>query len=304
MPKLDITNANNVVEFHPQKAQFIIQNLGGPKGDRGERGEAGAGLRITDTVATYENLPTTLEYADSGAAYFVREDGKLYIWNGYEFPPKNQGSQFQGPAGPAGQNGQNGQNGEDGFSPEATVTQVGAGAHISITDKNGTTEADVAGFVVDQEIGDSANPVQNSAVRNALDALDDKIDTIAGSIYPIGSVVTFYDNNDHSTHLGFTWERFAAGKMVIGYDSSDSDFNTIGATGGEKAHTLTVDEIPSHNHKLGQMYDGYHLTTTTAQPRGIYGDYAQNVLTTNTGGGQAHNNLPPYIVASLWIRTA
>ena len=47
MPKLDITNANNVVEFHPQKAFFQVKNLGGPKGDKGDRGEPGAGLKIT-----------------------------------------------------------------------------------------------------------------------------------------------------------------------------------------------------------------------------------------------------------------
>lgn len=173
MPKLDIVNANNVVEYNPKKAFFQIKNLGGPKGDKGERGEPGAGLKITDTVATYADLPTTLELVDAGAAYFVRSDGKLYIWDGYEFPPEGEGAQFVGPQGPQGvpgQNGTDGTNGADGFSPIATVQQDGAGAHISITDKDGTTTADVAGYEVDDALSDSSiNPVQNKVVKGALD---------------------------------------------------------------------------------------------------------------------------------------
>ena len=126
----------------------------------------------------------------------------------------------------------------------------------------------------------------------------------ANDVYPVGSIVTFYDTADHSNFLGLTWTRFAAGRMVVGYDSSDADFDTIGETGGEKTHTLTVEEIPKHRHYLGQMYDGYHLTGQTAQPRGVYADYGQTVPTTETGGGQAHNNMPPYITAALWRRTA
>ena len=176
MPKLDIINANNVVEYNPKKAFFQIKNLGGPKGDKGDRGEPGAGLKITDSVATYQDLPTTLEYIDAGSAYVVRSDGQLYIWNGYEFPAEGHGAQFEGPQGPQGEPGRNGTDGRDGtdgtdgFSPEATVEQVGAGARITITDKDGTTTADVAGFTVDDALSDSStNPVQNKVVKGALD---------------------------------------------------------------------------------------------------------------------------------------
>lgn len=179
MPKLDIVNANNVVEFNPQKAQFYIKNLGGPKGAKGDKGDPGAGLRITGTVATYEDLPTNLVYNDAGEAYFVREDGKLYIWTGYDWPAKGEGSNFEGPQGEQGvpgRNGTDGKDGTDGFSPVATVAQVGAGARISITDKNGTTTADVAGFVVDDSLSNSStNPVQNKVVKGALDGKQDTL---------------------------------------------------------------------------------------------------------------------------------
>lgn len=253
MPKLDIVNANNVVEFHPQKAFFQVKNLGGPKGDKGDRGEPGAGLKITDSVATYQDLPTTLEYIDAGSAYVVRSDGQLYIWNGYEFPPEGQGSQFEGPQGPQGPQGEPGMNGTDGrdgtdgtdgFSPEATVEQVGAGARITITDKDGTTTADVAGFTVDDALSDSStNPVQNKVVKGALDgkqatlgAGDISTSLIAdgaitqakiGSDIEVGEVILDYVQAEDSSSadkavIALDWSKYRKIVIDVNYSSSDS----------------------------------------------------------------------------------
>lgn len=253
MSKLDIVNANNVVEFHPQKAFFQVKNLGGPKGDKGDRGEPGAGLKITDSVATYQDLPTTLEYIDAGSAYVVRSDGQLYIWNGYEFPPEGQGSQFEGPQGPQGPQGEPGMNGTDGrdgtdgtdgFSPEATVEQVGAGARITITDKDGTTTADVAGFTVDDALSDSStNPVQNKVVKGALDgkqatlgAGDISTSLIAdgaitqakiGSDIEVGEVILDYVQAEDSSSadkavIALDWSKYRKIVIDVNYSSSDS----------------------------------------------------------------------------------
>lgn len=253
MPKLDIINANNVVEYNPKKAFFQIKNLGGPKGDKGDRGEPGAGLKITDSVATYQDLPTTLEYIDAGSAYVVRSDGQLYIWDGYEFPPEGQGSQFEGPQGPQGPQGEPGMNGTDGrdgtdgtdgFSPEATVEQVGAGARITITDKNGTTTADVAGFTVDDALSDSStNPVQNKVVKSALDgkqatlgAGDISTSLIAdgaitqakiGSDIEVGEVILDYVQAEDSSSadkavIALDWSKYRKIVIDVNYSSSDS----------------------------------------------------------------------------------
>lgn len=247
MPKLDIVNANNVVEYNPKKAFFQIKNLGGPKGDKGERGEPGAGLKITDTVATYADLPTTLELVDAGAAYFVRSDGKLYIWDGYEFPPEGEGAQFVGPQGPQGvpgQNGTDGTNGVDGFSPTATVEQDGAGAHISITDKDGTTTADVAGYEVDDALSDSSiNPVENRVVKGALDgkqatlgAGDISTSLIAdgaitqakiGSDIEVGEVILDYVQAEDSSSadkavIALDWSKYRKIVIDVNYVSNDS----------------------------------------------------------------------------------
>ena len=137
--------------------------------------------------------------------------------------------------------------------------------------------------------------------------------TFGNKIFPVGTVLTFYDTSDHSDFLGLTWARFAAGRMVVGYNSSDSDFATIGNTGGEKTHTLTIAEMPSHNHNVsnGVQYSNYIMT-----PHGSWNDGGQAVNGIGggdwhwqkgvppQGGGGAHNNMPPYITAALWRRTA
>ncbi len=133
----------------------------------------------------------------------------------------------------------------------------------------------------------------------------------ADDVYPVGSIVTFYDTADHSNFLGLSWVRFAAGKMVVGYDSTDSDFNSVGNTGGEKTHTLTTDEMPSHYHGVNTCYNIVGSNTTNAKiasaGAGAYWNNNPNNSERsiqNAGGGQAHNNMPPYITAALWRRTA
>lgn len=90
------------------------------------------------------------------------------------------------------------------------------------------------------------------------------------------------------------------GRTLVGKDSSDTDFNTLGKTGGEKTHTLTVNEMPSHNH---------HILVRNNNETGLYQTKATNVngtvgdaLTENTGGDQPHNNLQPYIVTNYIIK--
>ena len=126
--------------------------------------------------------------------------------------------------------------------------------------------------------------------------------------YPIGSV---YINASNSTNpaslLGFgTWVAFGAGKVMVGLDAGDTSFDTVGETGGEKTHTLTVAEMPAHKHKFG--YTGGN-TDATGSPYSVgkaIGHDPSNVYseTTSTGGDGSHNNLQPYIVVYFWKRTA
>lgn len=91
------------------------------------------------------------------------------------------------------------------------------------------------------------------------------------------------------------------GKTIVGKNSSDSDFEDIGETGGEKTHTLTVDEMPSHSHRVyrsGGQTAGYgSLFQNTSTPTELTANVVEN-----TGGGLAHNNLQPYIVTEYIIK--
>lgn len=128
--------------------------------------------------------------------------------------------------------------------------------------------------------------------------------SLVNLLYPIGQIIIKGDNADYSNWLGFSWERTAVGKVLVGLDTTDTDFNTIGKTGGEKTHTLTVDEIPSHNHsvKYASNDTAFGDNYFTAGKKSSY--ETSNIPINNTGGGQAHNNLQPYQVVAYWKRIA
>ena len=81
--------------------------------------------------------------------------------------------------------------------------------------------------------------------------------TIANA-YPVGSIYMNCSNaTNPGTLLGFgTWSSFGAGRVLIGLDSSDTDFDSAEETGGAKtdSHTLTIAELPSHTHDIVQPY--------------------------------------------------
>ena len=92
------------------------------------------------------------------------------------------------------------------------------------------------------------------------------------------------------------------GKTTVGLDSSATEFNALGKTGGEKTHKLTVTELPSHAHKTGIRTDAAYgagpAGSTTAQVL-----FSQTVSDTSyIGGNGAHNNLQPYVTTNYIIK--
>ena len=96
------------------------------------------------------------------------------------------------------------------------------------------------------------------------------------------------------------------GRFIVGYDPADSDYNSVGKTGGEKRHTLTVAEMPSHTHNM--KFKSYDLAASWKDQRSFYsvnkGDESQNdpKTTQSTGGGQSHENRPPYYTLCFIMR--
>lgn len=93
------------------------------------------------------------------------------------------------------------------------------------------------------------------------------------------------------------------GRSLVGVDPDDTDFNVVGKTGGEKTHTLTVDEIPSHNHAINYVYPfnagGYGTYLPATNQSNPTGQSPTDIK--STGGGQAHNNLSPYAAVNYII---
>lgn len=147
---------------------------------------------------------------------------------------------------------------------------------------------------------------ENSQIADINKVTADDMNQIKNAInnlFPVGFIISV-DNAefDPNTSLGGTWERIK-GKIIIGVDENDPDFATSGLTGGEKEHTLTVDEMPAHGHRMvsysgaGGVNDGYSANIGN-------GVGAKSLQTNTTGGGEPHNNMPPYYTAYQWIKTA
>lgn len=134
--------------------------------------------------------------------------------------------------------------------------------------------------------------------------------------YRVGDLFLTTIATNPSNYLGGKWELFGPGRCLVCVDTSDSDFNTVKKTGGEKTHKLTVNEMPSHNHQYeditgnrslnGQFgRSGYYESEAYMGVTNSVIAYADaNFRMTYVGGSESHNNLQPYITCYVWIRTA
>ena len=130
--------------------------------------------------------------------------------------------------------------------------------------------------------------------------------TIADIIYPVGSIYLSVNSTDPSTIFGGTWEQIKDQFLL-----SAGDTYTAGATGGEATHTLTINEMPSHSHNVSWQDNcppwvqagGYGQVTPTSTGNANKVNLG-GLSIGGTGGGQAHNNMPPYLVVYVWKRTA
>jgi len=127
--------------------------------------------------------------------------------------------------------------------------------------------------------------------------------------YPVGSIYMNCSNaTNPSTLLGFgTWESFGAGRVLIGIDSSDTDYDTAEETGGSKTHTLTTAQLPSHRHTIGSNDSTAGFGGAAGNREFVHdaGSGIGNPVNSSfTGSGQAHPIVQPYIVVYMWKRTA
>ena len=115
--------------------------------------------------------------------------------------------------------------------------------------------------------------------------------------YPVGSIYLSVKSTSPASLFGGTWTQLQD-RFLLGAGSS----YTAGQTGGEANHTLTINEMPSHAHSVAIENFGAHVSEDgNATVLGPYHGYRETAV---TGGGLAHNNMPPYLVVYMWKRTA
>lgn len=126
---------------------------------------------------------------------------------------------------------------------------------------------------------------------------------ILDNVYPVGSIYMSVNSTNPANLFGGTWEQIQ-GRFLFGMNSS----YPAGSTGGEITHALTINEMPEHNHTIyypnaggpyGHANIGYPKDSGTNMTW-----CAEMCKTAPTGGGAAHNNMPPYLSVYIWKRTA
>ena len=118
----------------------------------------------------------------------------------------------------------------------------------------------------------------------------------SGAVDAIPSGFVLCDGNNNTPNL--------SGRFVVGYDASNSDYD-VNDTGGAENVTLTIAQIPNHKHTTS--FDGHKFFPgdgSTSVSYGGAGGYPATVFSMdNTGGGQSHENRPPYYALCYIMKT-
>lgn len=159
-------------------------------------------------------------------------------------------------------------------------------------------------------------------------------DVMTGSplaAWPVGSVFISVVPTSPSTLLGGgTWAAFGTGRMLVGVNPADSDWNTVEETGGSKTHTLTEAQLAQHRHDIGHDHANVAVNVEYTDTTATGGSAVRVTDVDNTTPGGGTNvagslnvpayagdsglgsgmssapvpNVPPYISVYMWKRTA
>lgn len=127
---------------------------------------------------------------------------------------------------------------------------------------------------------------------------------ILQAVYPVGAIYISYTSTSPAILFGGSWTQIQ-GRFLL----ASSSTYTAGSTGGEATHALTEAEMPAHTHSAdfwsGKSGDaGYTGTPATNYDSWNRPTERATASVKETGGGQAHNNMPPYLAVYMWRRTA
>lgn len=207
---------------------------------------------------------------------------------------------FKGPKGDKGDKGDQGIQGPQG--PQGESGEISGDSiieYVESTDENPPSSPGVIKNILGWLIGKTKGIIsQNNdfaqsldEVNSAVSSLETAIDDYWKKIYPVGSIYMSVNSTNPGSLFGGTWIAWGSGRVPVGVNSSDGDFNTAEKTGGAKSvslahshtvnshthstggHALTVNEIPEHAHSFSGQ------TSTTGNHAHMYRDYYQMAQT-------------------------
>ena len=240
-----------------------------------------AAARADAAAVSIESLGAdaeTLSPGSAATASWTTVDGAKVLMIGVP-----QG--IQGPQGPKGEPG------KDGSGSVSSVNGVASvGGNVTLT------AADVGA------LPDTYTPPVTSVDGKTGDVSVDML-----GAYPVGSIYLSASETSPASLFGGTWEQIED-RFLLAAGSTYA----AGSTGGESTHTLTVNEIPTHNHYFDTTANSGDVSNPGNQLRtGSENAYATNngnghtrLVTSSMGGGEAHNNMPPYLAVYMWKRVA
>lgn len=202
-------------------------------------------------------------------------------------------------------------NPDQAVAPEVTLESLGIEKEIALlSGADSNIQEQLNGKqpsfeVLSVEKGGTSATTAAGAVQN-LGILD--------IVYPIGSIYVSTNSTSPAALFGGTWTQIKD-RFLLGA----GDSYTNGSTGGKATHTLTINEMPNHDHTVRttrtESYPAYwhsthtgstdsskgwaYLSTAGSANSGVGSLYVEKV-----GGGAAHDNMPPYLAVYIWQRTA
>lgn len=192
------------------------------------------------------------------------------------------------------------------------ATAVATKADLASPTFTGTPSLPTGTTAVTQSTSDDSTKLATT------EFVQDLVSAVKNTLYPVGSI---YTNSSVSTNpgtlLGFgTWTAFGAGRVMVGFDSGNSLFDTAEETGGSAnaivvshTHTATVSD-PGHFHSIGfqstSSGNAYGSTATGSSPGTQTNSATTGITVSNSteGSSGTNANYQPYITVYMWKRTA
>ena len=174
-------------------------------------------------------------------------------------------------------------------------------------------------------------PVYASPLSDRVDALEKQVN------FPIGYIYISTSSKNPGSTFGGVWQKIANGRCLLSVDETVES----GQTGGTKTETLTIEQMPSHNHSATTNNAGNHSHTFAIKNNSdeLQGGYSGRAIgstggmwyggrigfintggwsnttnmsqththavnTSQSGGGESHNNMQPYYTAYIWTKVA